>query len=63
MARYFKTIETKIAMTKRQEEERGLNEQCECGGTDEEHDWLMYPHEKGQKQYLLCMKCNIISHL
>jgi len=42
------------------EEERGLEEACEEGG---QHDWLVLPYEKGQKQYLRCLKCNQISHL
>ena len=42
------------------EHERGLDEACEEGG---QHEWLVLPYEKGQKQYLMCLKCRQHSHL
>jgi hypothetical protein len=44
------------------EHERGLDSECPCDGYENFHDWLFLPHEQGQKQYLLCIKCMETSH-
>lgn len=43
------------------EHERGLDELCFHKGTGK-HDWLILPVEEGQKEYLMCLKCSVISH-
>lgn len=47
------------------EEERGLNEECECGG---KHQWFMFPQwseavKEGGKAYCMCINCHQHSHL
>jgi len=43
------------------EKERGLDEICDYADNSKHH-WLLIPKEKGQKQYLYCLKCGLGSH-
>lgn len=47
------------------EKERGLDEDCECGG---KHKWFVFPNwsegvKEGGKSYLQCINCFQMSHL
>jgi hypothetical protein len=42
------------------EHDRGLDGECEYDG---QHEWLLLPHEEGQKHYLMCIRCHLNSHL
>ena len=39
---------------------RGLDEDCEEWW---KHQRLLFPHQEGHKEYCMCMKCFIHSHL
>ncbi len=41
------------------EVKRGLSDTCEAGG---KHSYLILPYEKGQKEYLQCLKCMHYTH-
>lgn len=42
------------------EKDRGLDDDCREGG---KHSWLLLPQQRGQKQYLYCLKCGEYNHL